>query len=141
LFENLFIIAPLAAWLIAHSIKLLIDYRRGELSWPHVFKSGGFPSGHTSIVTALATTSVLELGWGDPLTGAVIVLMVIVIYDAQGVRRAAEVLAAQVSQLSRDTKIKLDLPTTTARGHTIAEIIGGVVNGGLVALAITQLIS
>ena len=140
MFENLFIVAPLVAWATAHSVKLAIDYSRGELDWLHLFKSGGFPSGHTSIVTALATTSVLELGWDDPLTGVAIALMVIVIYDAQGVRRAAEVLAAQVSQLSRDTKIKLDLPISTARGHTIAEIAGGVVNGALVALALTQLL-
>lgn len=139
--SNPFIIAPGIAWIIAHSIKLAVSASRGELTWPHIFKSGGFPSGHTSIVTALFAVSAIELGPESPLTGATLVLMVIVIYDAQGVRRAAEVLAAQVSQLSRDTKIKLDLPMSTARGHTIVEIVGGVINGFLIAAAVTQLLN
>jgi len=141
LFSNSFIIAPATAWAVAHAIKLLMALRRGEFSWRYLVSSGGFPSGHTSLVVALSVTAIVELGWDDPLTGAALVLAAIVIYDAQGVRRAAEVLGSQVSQLSRDTKIKLDLPMTTARGHTIAEIIGGAVNGALVAVIVTSLIS
>jgi len=141
LFYNPFIIAPVASWAVAHTIKLLIALRQGEFSWRYLVSSGGFPSGHTSLVVAIVATSILELGWEDPLTGVALVLAAIVIYDAQGVRRAAEVLAAQVSQLSRDTKVKLDLPMTTARGHTIAEIIGGAVNGLIIAIVVSVILN
>lgn len=65
-------------------------------NWKLVVKSGGMPSSHSAVVTSLATAFCLQRGASDPIFGAFVVYACVVMYDAQGVRRAvgkqAEVL-------------------------------------------------
>ncbi|KAI4386563.1 hypothetical protein MLD38_004486 [Melastoma candidum] len=50
-------------------------------------ESGGFPSTHSSAVTATATSLLLERGFADSIFGLSVVYAALVMYDAQGVRR------------------------------------------------------
>ncbi|XP_043703109.1 uncharacterized protein LOC122653223 [Telopea speciosissima] len=48
---------------------------------------GGFPSTHSSGVVAAATSLALERGFSDSIFGMAVVFAVLVMYDAQGIRR------------------------------------------------------
>eukprot|EP00252_Welwitschia_mirabilis_P010055 TRINITY_DN2311_c0_g1_i1.p1 TRINITY_DN2311_c0_g1~~TRINITY_DN2311_c0_g1_i1.p1 ORF type:complete len:313 (+),score=49.28 TRINITY_DN2311_c0_g1_i1:85-1023(+) len=76
-----------------------------------VFKSGGMPSTHSASVVAAATALGLDRGLSDSLFGLSVVVAGIVMYDAQGVRRAvskqAEVINRIIlSELASTSKIR-----------------------------------
>ncbi|KAI3978421.1 hypothetical protein MKX01_013219 [Papaver californicum] len=58
-----------------------------EFNFKVLFRSGGFPSTHSSCVVAAATMLGLERGFSDSIFGVAMVFAAIVMYDAQGVRR------------------------------------------------------
>ncbi|MBE7045201.1 MAG: divergent PAP2 family protein, partial [Ruminococcaceae bacterium] len=86
---SLFVTA-LLGWFIAQALKvvfILIKYKR--LDFSRFIGSGGMPSSHSSLVTSLATGVGLIEGFDSTLFTISIVLALIVMYDAAGVRRAA----------------------------------------------------
>ena len=60
---------------------------------------GGFPSSHSSLVTALATGTACQAGLGDPAFATALVLALVVMYDAMGVRRQAGMHATAINNL------------------------------------------
>src|SRR5688572_1839763 len=99
LLTNRTLIAPVLAWLIAQWIKTLaILLRDRRLDLRLLVSSGGMPSSHSAIVTALATSVGLRQGLDSPLFAVAVLFASIVMYDAAGVRRA---VGAQASILNR----------------------------------------
>ena len=86
-------------------------------------------------VTALAVTSGLEYGYDSPIFAVCVVLAIIVMHDAMGVRREAgrhakainELLETLSSQQEPDVKLKEFL------GHTPMQVCCGAVLGFAVA--------
>ncbi|XP_020270036.1 uncharacterized protein LOC109845225 isoform X2 [Asparagus officinalis] len=62
-------------------------------------QSGGMPSTHSSSVTAAATSLGLERGFSDPIFGMSVVFAVLVMYDAQGVRREVGIHAKLLNKM------------------------------------------
>ncbi|KAI3926727.1 hypothetical protein MKW92_016528 [Papaver armeniacum] len=71
-----------------------------EFNFKDLFRSGGFPSTHSSCVVAAATTLGLERGFSDSVFGVAVVFAAIVMYDAQGVRREVGKHAKVLNQSS-----------------------------------------
>ncbi|XP_026425165.1 uncharacterized protein LOC113321467 [Papaver somniferum] len=71
-----------------------------EFNFKNLFRSGGFPSTHSSCVVAAATTLGLERGFSDSVFGVAVVFAAIVMYDAQGVRREVGKHAKVLNQSS-----------------------------------------
>ncbi|HYB02239.1 MAG TPA: divergent PAP2 family protein, partial [Ktedonobacteraceae bacterium] len=89
LFENRILIASFVAWAIAQFTKTiyeLIRYR--ELRLSRLVSSGGMPSSHSALVMGLATATGRIAGLQSAAFAISLVLAVIVMYDAAGVRRA-----------------------------------------------------
>jgi acid phosphatase family membrane protein YuiD len=80
----------LSAWILAQAAKLILNFLV-EKKWDFslLVSSGGFPSAHTAIVSALAISIGKVEGWDSALFAIAVTLAVIVMYDAAGVRRAA----------------------------------------------------
>lgn len=70
---------------------------------PFDFKSvvqpGGLPSTHSSTAVATATSLGLERGFSDSIFGLSVVYAVLIMYDAQGVRRAVGTHAKTINRL------------------------------------------
>ncbi|KAL6553303.1 hypothetical protein OROGR_007145 [Orobanche gracilis] len=64
-----------------------------------VLQAGGFPSTHSSVVVATATSLVLERGFSDPVFGLSVVYAALVMYDAQGVRREVGTHAKELNKV------------------------------------------
>ena len=109
----------------------------------NIIGSGGFPSSHSSFVSTLSVLIGLKYGFKSDLFAIVLILSLIVTYDASGVRRAvgeqANVLNRLINHLNiknieRDPEIlKEDLKELI--GHTPIEVFAGVLLGVLVALS------
>jgi len=141
--DNRIMWVSVSAWVIAQIIKILISFTL-EKKWDFnlLVSSGGFPSSHTSIVCALAISVGKSEGWDSSLFAAVLVLAIIVMYDAVGVRQAAghhaKVINNVVEWLSThqaDRIFKLEQKRLKELiGHTPFEVFGGAALGCVIAI-------
>ena len=83
-------VAGVAAWFVAQSAKVVLGFFV-ERRWDPglLFASGGMPSSHSALCTALSTSVALCHGVADSLFPVCLGFSLIVMYDAIGVRRHA----------------------------------------------------
>ncbi|HEY8910160.1 MAG TPA: divergent PAP2 family protein [Desulfosporosinus sp.] len=118
-----FALAPFIGWLVSGCLKFAINYVRFGKEAKDRIGNGGFPSTHTTIIT---TTTVL-IGWHEgfssPIFGLGVAVILIIVIDAAGLRRAVGHHAVSLNQL------KSELQHRESIGHTKLEILGGLVLG------------
>ena len=137
---NSVIIVPICAWAAAQLIKvLLVLVKRKELDLRYFVTSGGMPSAHSSIVSALATSVAMVEGLTSVAFGISVILALIVMYDAAGVRRSvgkqAIVLNRVVKELRERRPIaELEHNLREFIGHTPFQVLVGAILGTAVAL-------
>lgn len=90
-------VSGLLAWLIGQSVKVLLNFFF-DRKWDFrlLFASGGMPSSHSALCTALTTSVAICHGVADSLFPVCLGFSLIVMYDAIGVRRHAG-MQAQVT--------------------------------------------
>jgi len=128
------LLLPLVSGLAAQIIKFFIKSNHQKIAIKNVMAYSGMPSGHTAMVISLSTISGLELGWHDPLFALSVVLAVVVIRDALGIRRYlgqhGKVLNVLVKDLKDDQMLDEAYPHLLERiGHTPAQVIVGAILG------------
>ncbi|HHV64144.1 MAG TPA: divergent PAP2 family protein [Peptococcaceae bacterium] len=142
--QNKIMWISLSAWILAQAAKLVINFLV-EKKWDFslLISSGGFPSSHTAIVSALALSVGKVEGWDSSVFAIAVVLAVIVMYDAAGVRRAAgnhaRVINYMVEWLRQFNADRSAFNLQEERlkeliGHTPFEVFGGAILGGLIGL-------
>ena len=136
IFRNHLLMNALLTWATAQILKFFIYLAVNRtIDWKRLTGDGGMPSGHSATVTALAVTSGLEYSCASPAFAVCVVLAIIVMHDAMGVRREAgrhakainELLETLSSQQEPDVKLKEFL------GHTPMQVCCGAVLGFAVA--------
>ena len=97
---NVAILVPMLSWAAAQLIKAVlyaIKYKTFKLE--RLFGSGGMPSSHSSTVCALVITVYRMEGISSAAFGLAMMLAIITMYDAMGVRRSAGIHAKQINRL------------------------------------------
>lgn len=127
--SNFALVAVVAAWFLAQTLKIVI-YRFYEEHWNlwHFFEAGGMPSAHSAAVTALTLSVGLTLGWHTALFTTCLVFALIVMYDATGVRQAAGKQAEILNKIIDDiySTGKVQVPKLKEiLGHDPLEVVGG----------------
>ncbi len=131
LFHNLVLIIPACVWVVAQLVKMIIALTKGDgLDWSYMVSSGGMPSAHSAVVSALATSLAMIEGLGSPSFGIAVILAMIVMYDSAGVRQSVSqqsmVLNRIVSELKlRQPLIKIEADLRELVGHTPFQVIAG----------------
>lgn len=135
--------AALLANVLAQVIKPIVYYYRTERFDIHyTFACGGFPSSHSSTVTALALAVGITEGFDSTMFAIAFILAVIVIYDAVNVRYYAgkniQLTKQLISDLEEMISLKLDDPIYHEKmkevlGHRFIEAAGGLILGLVVA--------
>ncbi|PWZ16299.1 putative membrane protein YuiD [Zea mays] len=130
-------VSGLVAWAVAQAAKALLTSvveRRWDLRM--LFSSGGMPSSHTALCTALTASVALCHGVSDALFPVCLGFSLIVMYDATGVRRhagmQAEVLNKIVEDLFEGHPIS-ERKLKELLGHTPSQVFAGAILGILVA--------
>jgi len=130
---NYVLIAGLVAWAIAQMIKVPVDYlQHRRWNWAILLSPGGMPSSHAALVTATAHAIGLFGGFNTPLFALAVVVAIVVVYDATGIRRQAGLQAALINAIVRDLASGHPLKSEKLRevlGHTPLEALGGVLLG------------
>ncbi|KAF0924269.1 hypothetical protein E2562_009976 [Oryza meyeriana var. granulata] len=130
-------VSGLVAWAVAQAAKVVLTSfveRRWDLRM--LFSSGGMPSSHTALCTALTASVALCHGVSDSLFPVCLGFTLIVMYDATGVRRhagmQAEVLNKIVEDLFQGHPIS-ERKLKELLGHTPSQVFAGALLGIMVA--------
>lgn len=138
IFLNKSLIAAVMAWLIAQCLKFLVPLiRENKVDFRSLITTGGFPSSHAAIVTALATSIGLRFGFGSGLFAVSLILASVVISDARGIRQAAAKQAQILNKIVEELYQKQELKMERLKeflGHTSLEVFSGVLLGILIAI-------
>lgn len=124
---KLFVI-PLLALVINQIIKLIVFMVKGEFSWSQIFSYGGMPSSHTALATSLLITMGYFRGLASPEFAISLIISIVIIKDASGIRRKLGKQASIINQLIKKlpNKESYKFPVLNERyGHTNTEIIVG----------------
>lgn len=144
--QNRILIAGCVAWLISQIIKgviHLIIHKR--FVWERLLGDGGMPSSHSATVTAVAVMTGLRCGWDSPVFAIAVILALIVMHDAMGVRqetgKQAKVINSMVELFNSMGRGELTPEETLKEfvGHTRGQVLVGAALGAVIALAINGL--
>lgn len=139
LFDNHVIVVTMVSWLLAQSIKLIIDkIRFREVDFTRIVGAGGMPSSHSAFVTSLATSIAFQNGLNSTEFALAFSFAAVVMYDAAGVRRSAGKQAVVLNKIvhdlySKEHTIKKERLKELI-GHSPVEVFAGAVLGILVAI-------
>ena len=131
--------AALFGWLVAQSIKMvcsLLQTRR--LDFSYMVSTGGMPSAHSAMATALATSLGLCMGFDSAIFALGIAFALVVMFDAQSVRAAAGHQAKLLNQIVDELLHEHHLSEQKLKellGHTRMEVFMGMLTGIATAFA------
>jgi uncharacterized protein len=98
--DNQVLLVALMACLAAQGLKLLIELiKNGKVNLRSLVSTGGMPSAHSALVSALATGVGQAKGWASTEFAIACLFAIIVMYDAAGVRQAVGIQARILNQI------------------------------------------
>lgn len=125
-------VAPLLAYLLAGSLKFLVNSVRLRRLATAEIGVGGFPSTHTAIVSSVLALSALREGISSAAFGVSLALTLVVVVDAVDLRRKVGRHASAINALLRASG-SADAPLRERTGHSVVEVLGGFAVGALSA--------
>ncbi|MGB7439750.1 MAG: divergent PAP2 family protein [Coleofasciculaceae cyanobacterium] len=128
--DNRVLLVALIACLVAQLSKLLVELaRHRKFDFRVLVTTGGMPSSHSALVTALAVGVGQTMGWASPEFAIASVFAGIVMYDAAGVRQAAgkqaRILNQIIDELFIEGKEFNEERLKELLGHTPFQVIVG----------------
>lgn len=100
IFSNYPLWAALIGIFVAQGVKVPLHFiAHREIKLGLIFSTGGMPSSHSAAVTALATAVGIKEGFSTTSFAISLIIGVIVMFDAMGVRRHAGTQAAVLNKL------------------------------------------
>lgn len=143
------LVTALLSNILAQVLKTVVYYyRAGKWDFHWVIASGGFPSSHSSTVTALSLSIGIQEGFDSAIFAVTTIFSFIVMYDACHVRyysgKNIELTQQLVKDLREMTGLHFDDPIYQEKlknvlGHKFVEVIGGFVVGLAVPLILCPL--
>ena len=143
------LVTALLSNILAQVLKTVVYYyRTGKWDFHWVIASGGFPSSHSSTVTALSLSIGIQEGFDSAIFAVTTIFSFIVMYDACHVRyysgKNIELTQQLVKDLREMTGLHFDDPIYQEKlknvlGHKFVEVIGGFVVGLAVPLILCTL--
>lgn len=142
-------LSALTAWFLAQFIKALISIVRFRSKVPKrdllltlIWTTGGMPSSHTAVVSALTTAVGFQVGFDSPLFMVSLFFSAMAIRDALGVRQAAGNQARALNQIIVDLNERWQTthkPVKEIHGHKGSEVVVGCLLGIFLASAFCNL--
>jgi hypothetical protein len=137
-FRNKIFMTTLSAWVIAQVIKVCIGIiRQKKFDFRWFVGTGGMPSSHAAGASCLATAIGLEYGFNSVYFALAASFAIVVMFDAQGVRRATGKQARILNKITEDIYWQGRIDEIRLReliGHTPVEVIVGFLLGVAIAL-------
>ena len=136
--SNHMILAPIIAWAVSQILKtityLIVEM---EFVFKRIISDGGMPSAHSATVISLAVMCGWTQGFDSAAFAIAIILAVVIMRDAVGVRRESGINASAIKQLADKSNKELsegEAPIETNKlkvlvGHTPLQVACGCIVG------------
>ncbi len=129
---NRVLMTTLSAWVIAQAIKVFIGlFRQKRIDFRWFIGSGGMPSSHAAGAACLAVSVGLTQGFESVYFALAASFAIVVMFDAQGVRRSTGRQARILNKITDDIYWQGKIKETRLReliGHTPVEVfVGGII--------------
>lgn len=145
IFSNPLINVAALCWLSAQLLKVFIDFLTNKkINMSRLHGAGGMPSSHSALVCGVALCAFTTYGYQSPVFAMAMVLAVIVMYDATGVRWAAGLHARAINDLvdyltdseefGKESLQEMIPELNESLGHRIIEVVCGALLGIVIAL-------
>ena len=137
---NRILLIAFLSWVGSVLIKAVINLIiNKKFIWKLFFSDGGMPSNHSAAVTSTATAVALQCGMDSPVFAVSVILALIVMHDATGVRqetgKQAKVINNMMDWLS---EFSSDIPPEEKLkefvGHSPSQVCAGFALGVIIAL-------
>ncbi len=140
LVHNMIFMSAVLGWFIAQVLKTVIYmFINKKFVAERMVGSGGMPSSHSATVCALATAAGMTYGGSSFEFAISVILAIIVMHDAMGVRRETGIQARVINEMleaftnmgkemSPEEKLKEFV------GHTPLQVLAGAILGILIAV-------
>jgi uncharacterized protein len=125
------LISCITVLVVTQLIKIINDMHNNRLSWWSLFETGGMPSSHSALVTALTVSVFFEEGISVLLI-ACAVFSAIVIRDAFGVRQATGQNTKMINEIVGLLKLEKKMKEKKIKeimGHTPLQAAVGILIG------------
>ena len=128
------------AWLITQTCKVMVGVireKRFDFRW--FVGAGGMPSSHAATVCSLTTAIGMTDGVNTPLFALSLIFSIIVLFDAQGIRRTIGMQANILNKIVDDIYWKGKIQETRLKellGHTPVEVLVGALSGVVIAMVV-----
>ena len=131
LITNWALVIPASCWLLAQTIKTVVALAQGKgLDLSTMVGSGGMPSAHSAVVTALATTLGVTQGVASAAFAIAVILALIVMYDAANIRQSVSRQSVLINRIVRELRLRqpriaIEADLRELVGHTPFQVIIG----------------
>lgn len=140
LLHNQIFLSAVLGWLVAQVLKTIIHaIVNKQFVAERMVGGGGMPSSHSATVCALATASGMKYGGGSFEFAISIMLAIIVMYDAMGVRRETGIQGRVLNEMleiftNMGKEISAEAKLKELVGHTPLQVLMGAILGILIAV-------
>lgn len=148
-FTHPIFLAGIFSWLGAQFLKTLIHLIYGrikslkDLLENMFWKTGGMPSSHSAVVTAITTAIGIKEGTTSSIFMLSLLITFITMRDAVGVRRSSGVQSQKINEIGRELKQNECLqdykPIKEVNGHSPMQVIMGALLGVLIGFSMMLL--
>ncbi len=145
---NYILYSAIISWFFAQVIKALLNFFiTKKFSAERLIGAGGMPSSHSAFVCSAAVATFRICGLSSPEFAIILIVALIVLYDAMGVRHAAGLHAKEINRINKafnehvnsDDNIIIKNKSKELKeflGHTPYEVLGGALLGIIIALMV-----
>ncbi len=124
---------------MAQVAKIFIKgFGQHDWNWRYIYRSGGMPSAHSTVIVSLCTVLGYKLGTKSPEFGIACIMAAIIMYDAVNVRHAvgehAVAIRAMIPKIFK--KVMPELTIHQSSGHTPLEVLVGILIGVVVPVLV-----
>jgi acid phosphatase family membrane protein YuiD len=125
--------AGVFGWVVAQTIKMIYSLSKTRrLDFSYMVSTGGMPSAHSAMATSLATSLGLCQGFDSAIFAFGCAFAIVVMFDAQSVRKAAGEQAQLLNQIVDELLHEHHLSENKLKellGHTRLEVFMGLLTG------------
>lgn len=142
LLHNQIFLAAVLGWLVAQVLKTVIHMVvNKQFVAERMVGGGGMPSSHSATVCALATATGMKYGGGSFEFAITVMLAIIVMYDAMGVRRETGIQGRVLNEMleiftNMGKEISAEAKLKELVGHTPLQVLMGAILGIIIAVLV-----
>lgn len=137
-FTNRILGVTLLSWFVAQALKVIFGiFREHRFNFQWFVGTGGMPSSHAAGVASLATSVGCVSGFDSAVFAVTSVVALIIMFDAQGVRRASGNQAEVLNKIIDDIYLNRGIQEDRLKellGHTPVEVVMGAFLGIFLSL-------